>query len=63
MWKTVYGSHKGDERADTDLMFQFCLPNGWNYQLKTDLDLLLKDFNPAPKSKKETGSSLATHVA
>ena len=22
-----YGSQKGDEGADTDLMFQFCLPN------------------------------------
>ena len=24
---SVYGSHKGDEKADTDLMFQFFLPN------------------------------------
>ena len=23
---SFYGSHKGDEGADTDLMFQFCLP-------------------------------------
>ena len=23
---SFYGSHKGDEEADTDLMFQFCLP-------------------------------------
>ena len=24
---SFYGSHKGGEGADTDLMFQFCLPN------------------------------------
>ena len=24
---SFYGSQKGDEGADTDLMFQFCLPN------------------------------------
>ena len=24
---SFYGSHKGDEGADTDLMFQFCLPS------------------------------------
>ena len=23
---SIYGSQKGDEGADTDLMFQFCLP-------------------------------------
>ena len=23
----IFGSHKGDKRADTDLMFQFCFPN------------------------------------
>ena len=28
---SFYGSHKGDEGADTDLMFQFCLPNVWNF--------------------------------
>ena len=25
---SFYGSQKGDEGADTDLMIQFCLPNG-----------------------------------
>ena len=27
---SFHGSHKGDEGAETDLMFQFCLPNKWH---------------------------------
>ena len=28
---SFYGSHKGEEGADADLMFQFCLPNSVFY--------------------------------
>ena len=30
---SFYGSHKEDEGADTDLMFQSCLPNVWSKKI------------------------------
>ena len=55
---SFYGSQKGDEGADTDLMFQFCLP----YSPPTDIQQNINQIVHSAKTAKGEIQSIDTQT-